>query len=138
SLDRPARTVVATQLRPNREAIVIGTEGGYRRLTVREASSVQSFPITYQWWATTEGLRYKLVGNAVPPLVAFAIAKEILKVEQLTTPTEPYVIQSGFALSPDIELTGQRPKSHSLLRKFRDHVAGSKYGGFRIDMDNQG
>ncbi|MEK6227471.1 MAG: DNA cytosine methyltransferase [Chloroflexota bacterium] len=138
ALDRPARTVVATQLRPNREAIIVATEDGYRRLTVREASSVQSFPITYQWWAKTESLRYKLVGNAVPPLVPFAIAKEILALAGEASPEQPHVITTGILPSPDIELTGQRRRSHSLLRKFRDHVRGSKHGSSRIDFDNQG
>jgi DNA (cytosine-5)-methyltransferase 1 len=136
SLHKPARTVVATQLRPNREAIVVETASGHRRLTVREASSVQSFPITYQWWGKTESLRYKLVGNAVPPLMAQAIAIEIARAEQVERPETPYVIRSVLSASADLELTGQRPRSHSIQRKFRDHVEGSKTSGHRIDVEN--
>lgn len=138
ALDKPARTVVATQLRPNREAVVVPAGDGFRRLTVREASSVQSFPITYQWWAKTESLRYRLVGNAVPPLLAFAVAREISRAAQRPVARVPHVIRSVIAPSPDIELTGQRRRSHSVTRKFRDHVPGSKRGSFRIDFDNQG
>lgn len=135
-VDRPARTVVATQLRPNREAIIVRTASGYRRLTVREASSVQSFPITYQWWAKTESLRYKLIGNAVPPLIAYAIASEIARAEQVGGTETPYVINTVSSPSPDVELLGQRPRSHSIGRKFRDHLEGSKSAGYRVDLEN--
>lgn len=56
-----------------------------RRLTVRECARIQTFPDDYEFvWSKSgsdKGLSassaYKIIGNAVPPLLAFHIAKRI-------------------------------------------------------------
>lgn len=74
--DRPARTVVATQL--GRETLVLPTDAGeYRRATVRECASFQSFPISYQFFGRSYGSKYRQAGDAVPPMLSFALAKSI-------------------------------------------------------------
>lgn len=77
--DQAARTVVATQL--GRETLIIedkrGKYSNFRRATVRECASLQSFPITYQFFGSTYSIKYRLVGDAVPPLMSFSIAKQI-------------------------------------------------------------
>ena len=81
-LDRPARTVVATQL--GRETLVLETTAGqFRRATVRECASFQSFPITYQFFGRSYGSKYRQAGDAVPPRLSFAIAQEISQREGL-------------------------------------------------------
>jgi DNA (cytosine-5)-methyltransferase 1 len=138
-LDRPARTVMATQLRVSRETTVIAaSSGGYRRLSVREASSVQAFPITYQWWGKSQSLRYKLVGNAVAPPVAHAIAKAILQAERRKIPERPIVVERVALPAPVTSDERQKPRHLPLDRKFREHIPGSKVAGFRVDLDNHG
>lgn len=137
-LDRPARTVMATNLRVARETTVIAAgRDRYRRLSVREASSVQGFPITYQWWGATTSLKYKLVGNAVAPPIAFAIARAIVAAASRPLPERPHVVTHVAEAAP-LPTERERTRALPLTRRFREHVPGSKVPGFRVDLDNQG
>ena len=53
--------------------------GSYRRLTVREAARVQTFPDDFILYYNNVSQGYKMVGNAVPPRLAFNIAKKIFE-----------------------------------------------------------
>lgn len=148
-LNRPARTVMASASRASRETMVIeerrGSKRGYRIPTVRECASLQSFPITFQFWAPTVSQRYKLVGNAVPPMLAREIAKVILNVEGKSPPEEP-IVQTKVSEIPEplpIESTsrkGWRIKYplHRYYCDFIGHRANHSSNGCRIDIDNRG
>lgn len=81
-LDRPARTVMATQFNASRETMVIAMKSGrkivFRKPTIREAASLQCYPLTYKFVGKNPTTRYKLVGNSVPVKLSFALAKAIL------------------------------------------------------------
>lgn len=49
-----------------------------RALSVREAASLQTFPRDYKFYGTLNS-KAKQIGNAVPPLMAEAVGKEILQ-----------------------------------------------------------
>lgn len=45
-----------------------------RLLTVREMATLQGFPFTYQFPVNSVANRYRAIGDAVPPLIAWQIA----------------------------------------------------------------
>lgn len=91
--DKPAFTVQASgrqcQLHPqapimpkvekNLNKFVEGSEHLYRRLTVREAARVQGFPDDFEFIYTSLNDGYKMIGNAVPVPLAYAMAEQIKK-----------------------------------------------------------
>ena len=64
-------------VRKDLKAFATGSEDLYRRLTVREAARVQTFPDThiFEYQNVTNG--YKMIGNAVPVEFARAMADQI-------------------------------------------------------------
>ena len=131
-VDRPARTVVATQL--GRETLVIREgENSYRRATVRECACLQSFPITYQFTGNSISSRYRQAGDAVPPLLAFAIAREINLV------AAPELRTCAPQLSTPIA-QGLRKRTRNVatnpLRKFCAMIPGKEVRGSRVELDN--
>ena len=51
----------------------------YRRLSVRECARIQTFPDNFKFIYTDVKNGYKMVGNAVPPRLAFVIAEQVKK-----------------------------------------------------------
>lgn len=49
-----------------------------RRYSVRECARIQSFPDNYIFEAIPLQARYKVIGNAVPPVLAWVVAKSLL------------------------------------------------------------
>lgn len=92
SWDEPAFTVQASgrqsQLHPQAPKMlkvkadvhkfVEGSEHLYRRLTVREAARIQGFPDSFKFIYTDLNDGYKMIGNAVPVMLAHAMAMAIL------------------------------------------------------------
>lgn len=49
-----------------------------RRISVQEAAAIQSFPQDMPWHGS-QSSRYRQIGNAVPPRMAYAVAKSVSK-----------------------------------------------------------
>lgn len=72
--DKPAPTVTARG--DNRGGVVILPHpNGQRRMSCRELASVQSFPVDYEFTGNNSSI-YRQIGNAVPPLLAYTVAKQ--------------------------------------------------------------
>ena len=77
-LDRPARTLTARNLAGATGDMqrVLLPDGRRRRLLIREAARLQSFPDWFEF-SGTDGSQLQQIGNAVPPLLAYHLAKAV-------------------------------------------------------------
>lgn len=70
--EKPAPTVTARG--DNKGGVVILPHpNGLRRMSCRELATVQSFPLDYEFFGNNSSI-YRQIGNAVPPLLGFAVA----------------------------------------------------------------
>lgn len=76
--DRPARTITCRNLAGATSDMqrVRLKDGRRRRITDREAARLQSFPDWFEF-AGNETNKYNQIGNAVPPLLAYKLAKQV-------------------------------------------------------------
>lgn len=75
-LDEPSYTISARYWKDGGDAIVKYDDHRIRMLTEREAARVQSFPDTYVFTGPRKEI-YRQIGNAVPPLLAKALALQL-------------------------------------------------------------
>lgn len=142
-LSKPARTVTATCTAVSRESIVISEDNGatYRRLSTRERAGVQSFPIDFDFGPHSEGTRFKVLGNAMPPLMAYTCAQAMLgrKVGadvKLERKRPPSAARTSIA-----SRAGPRPLSTTVAanpnRSFRFAIGGLRFkSGMRFELTN--
>ena len=56
--------------------VIVTVPGRLRRISVQEAAAIQSFPLDMPWHGS-QSSRYRQVGNAVPPKMAYAVATSV-------------------------------------------------------------
>ena len=138
-LDRPSRTVTATCTRVSRESIIVSAANGYRRLSVRERGVIQGFPITYQFYGRTLNAKFKMIGNAVPPVLTYFIFQSMLgiSVDKVQLPKESsYYHHQPRMKSYDSKL-GLPARKYPSNRKFMFSVPHFRYGsGVRFELSN--
>lgn len=81
SPDKPARTLMA-HLDKDGYSHIHYDSAQARTISVREAARLQSFPDGFRFCGTMNPA-FKQIGNAVPPLMAKALAEEMIKVLRL-------------------------------------------------------
>jgi DNA (cytosine-5)-methyltransferase 1 len=145
--NKPGRTVMATRSASTREALIFKSErnrkgdGEYRLPTIREVSTLMGFPYTYQF-VGGEGTKWRLIGNAVCPHMAAALAKEIRKeLDQNPIPADKVVFPNIFRSNINIEnLNNPKPISFNAPpkkkkgAKFRMHPF--KDGNMTVSLTN--
>ena len=141
---KPSRTITATNIGTSREAIIYKSEynrkgdGEFRIPTVREAATIMSFPITFQFIGR-ESTKYRMVGNAVCPSVSRAIAKIVLEVYNYPIPRKIKInsytnLQEVPNLNTFKEKIFNNPPVKKLNSRFRKHVY--KTGNITVTLSN--
>lgn len=79
-INNPSNTVGAhlAKVSLNSTDPVLFENGKYRRFTPREVARIQSFPETYKL-VGTQTQQYRGLGNAIPPVLMWHIAKSVIK-----------------------------------------------------------
>lgn len=79
-LDRPARTLTCRNLAGATSDMhrIKLPDGRRRRITVREAARLQSFPDWFEFCGAEES-QFTQIGNAVPPLFSYALACQVVE-----------------------------------------------------------
>lgn len=144
NINKPSRTVTATKSGSSRESLIYKSEfkhkgdGEYRTPTVREAASIMGFPYTYQFIGSVFN-KWRLVGNAVCPVVSRAFASELLL--QLN-----YRIPKSLILNTELNLNGvinlndfkskvfDNPPKRIKNARFRKHIF--KNGNLTVTLSN--
>lgn len=73
-----------------------------RAISVREAARLQTFPDSFRFYGPKDS-EYQQVGNAVPPMLAKAIAEQILKYIDKDNGRQPYEGTASFEHDPHKE-----------------------------------
>jgi DNA (cytosine-5)-methyltransferase 1 len=141
NIDLPSRTIMATLTFSARESFILKNgDRGYRAPTIREVASFMSFPIDYRFYGNSIGTKYKLVGNAVPPKMAYAFALAIARAEQRDVPVAPPPIRHRDSIAfhdlnnTDVPVNVEKPKRD--VARFKYHIPYLKIDSFRVELTN--
>ena len=142
--EKPSRTITATKIANSRESILYKSEinrkgdGEYRLPTVREASIIMGFPITYQFIGT-ESTKWRLIGNAVCCSVSRAFAGVVLDELEIKKGSNLYIcINQNFNGINNLNSYSQKkfdsPPIKNKGSRFRRHPF--KEGNMTISLSN--
>lgn len=78
-LEQPCNTISShlAKVSLNSTDPVLKINDRYRRFTPREAANIQSFPDNFKLDAVSDTRQYRAIGNAVPPVLMWHIAKSL-------------------------------------------------------------
>ncbi|WP_162616053.1 DNA cytosine methyltransferase [Paenibacillus lutimineralis] len=139
--NKPGRTVMANSSVSSRESVIYAyKKDRYRTPTVRELASVMSFPIDYRFYGESRGIKSKLVGNAVPPKMAYAFAKSMAESLGREVPIlyRPIQHSSNFNFinlnNAVFSINKEKPKRDSA--RFKYHIPYLIINAYRVELTN--
>ena len=139
-LNKPSRTIMATMSCSSRESMVYRyKESRYRLPTIRELASLMSYPINYRFYGKSKAIKYRLVGNSVPPKMAYALAEAINKKNGIKTHRTYKPIsfeEDGFynLNFEEFQVKKEKPKKNNA--KFKYHIPYLIINGYRVELTN--
>jgi DNA (cytosine-5)-methyltransferase 1 len=141
NLEKPSRTIMATMSFSSRESFILGYKNQcYRSPTTREVASLMSFPIDYRFYGNSLSNKYKLVGNAVPPKLAYAFAKAIAKKEDIRSKDKYKPIKYMDAIDftnlnfDTFHIKKEKPKRPTA--RFKYHIPYLIVETYRVELTN--
>lgn len=140
NINKPARTVMATMSASSRESMILASNDKYRLPTVREVATMMSFPLDYRFYGTSIGVKYTLVGNAVPPKLSYALAVAMKMANNENIPNHYLRIQHDNEV-PFINLNYQvlptkKEKPKKISAVFRYHIPYLILDAYRVELTN--
>ncbi len=142
NLDKPSRTIMATMSCSSRESFILGyKKDKYRLPTVREVATIMSFPLDYMFYGKSKLIKYKLVGNAVPPKLSYAFAKAIAKKEKMNLTKEYKKINHDNKIQfynlngRSFPLNDEKDKKSNA--KFKYHIPYMIINSYRVELTNK-
>ena len=98
-----------------------------------------SYPMDYRFYGKSKGIKYRLVGNSVPPKMAYALAKEInnkngiktRRVHELNSFDENGFHNLNFK---NFKIKRERPKKN--IAKFKYHIPYLIINTYRVELTN--
>jgi DNA (cytosine-5)-methyltransferase 1 len=142
NINKPGRTVMATMSFSAREAMIFEYgDGTYRAPTIREIASLMSFPLDYRFYGKSIGLKYQLVGNAVPPKMAYAFAKAIAQEQESTIPQKytPLIFENSSESFINLnwqEISVRKEKPKLSKARFKYHIPYFIIRRYRVELTN--
>jgi len=140
NINKPARTIMATMSFSARESFILSNGQKFRAPTIREVASLMSFPIDYRFYGSSIGVKYKLVGNAVPPKMSYALAKAINNAEKIKNSNKYLPIKHAGKVDfvnlnlNTFHINIEKPKKIS--SKFKYHIPFFIFNAFRVELTN--
>lgn len=141
NINKPARTIMATMSGSSRESFILPLKNErYRYPSIREVATIMSFPIDYRFYGDSDSVKYKLVGNAVPPKFSYALACAINRDNCLKNDLSPK--KKEFKENDDfINLNGRKyelktEKEKKEKAKFKYHIPYMKLKTYRTELLN--
>ena len=145
NLDKPSRTIMATMSSCARESIIypyIPEENRFRVPTVREIGCIMSYPLDYRFYGQSKSIKYKLVGNSVPPKMSYAIAQAIADYNDLELPEKYVPIEFNDKALEDFKNLNldifhlNIEKSKKATAKFKYHIPYLTIKTYRVELTN--
>lgn len=140
-LNRPSRTITSTCTRVSRESLIISEDSEFRRLTVRERGMLMGFPVTYQFYGSTYSEKFKMIGNAIPPVLTYYLFQSMLEInpEDLVTIENVRHYRHEVPAEPIPETIPDTTKfNYRDVRSFRLSIPGYRFGsGVRFELSNE-
>jgi DNA (cytosine-5)-methyltransferase 1 len=139
NLKNPSRTITATCTKVSRESIIVPEGKDYRRLTVRERAAIQTFPNDFQFSGNSYTAKIKMIGNAIPPILTYLIAKVMTK--NNASDINQALDYKNLRFKPNSLANSSVPeKSRGTFRKnrkFKYCITGLRFGsGVRFQLQN--